>query len=95
MPYAKLPKDFPEFKLPPKRFFEDERWICQHLDELTQKYPDQWIAVYQKEVVAADKSLAKVQRIGRQKADEGQCVYSFIEGGIRYYRYRVVLQDPR
>jgi len=82
---VKSPEGFPEFKLPPKRFFEDTRWVNENINELVKKYPDQWIAVYDKEVVAAGDNLAKVERIAAEKEGNGQCVYSFIEGYPRFY----------
>jgi len=42
MPYAELPPDFPEPRIPPKKFWEDARWV--DYTELVHKYPDQWIA---------------------------------------------------
>ncbi len=74
-----------EFQMPPKRFFDDTRWICENV-ELNKQYPEQWIAVLNKEVVAAGTDLGEVERVARQKAEEageGQCVYWFVEGPIR------------
>jgi len=86
MSYVKDPKGFPAFKLPPKRFFEDTRWVSENINELVKKYPDQWIAVYDKEVVAAGENLAKVEKIAGKKEINGQCAYSFIEGYPRFYK---------
>ena len=88
MPLAKLPEDFPEPEPLPKRFWEDERWINEHAMDLVRRYPDQWIAVLNREVVAAGKHLRTVQELGRQKACEvgrGQCVYDFVEAKVRFY----------
>ena len=43
-----------------KRFTKDTKFLESIRPELTNKYPDQWIAVYQKEVVAVDKSLKRL-----------------------------------
>jgi len=32
----------------PARFWEDERWLFEHMAELTEQYPDQWVVVYKK-----------------------------------------------
>ena len=96
MPYAKLPKDFPEPEKLPKRYFEDSRWINENINELTEKYPDHWIAVLEKEVVIASADLGEVERVARQRAAEvgkGQCVYDFIEGLWRF-RGRISVQNP-
>ncbi|MBI1928190.1 hypothetical protein HYR99_28590 [Candidatus Poribacteria bacterium] len=95
MPYAKLPKEFPEPEKLPKRYFEDFKWIRENTNELSQKYPDHWIAVLQKEVVIASKDLGEVEEVARKRAAEvgkGQCVYTFVESfrrarspaGVRY-----------
>ena len=97
MPYAKLPKDFPEPQKLPKRYFEDSRWIDENINELTQKYPDHWIAVLEKEVVSASQDdMAEFERVARQRAAEvgkGPCVYDFIEGLWRF-RGPVSVQNP-
>ena len=35
----------------PARFWEDERWLFEHIAELTEQYPDQWVVVYKKQVI--------------------------------------------
>ena len=97
MPLAKLPDGFPEPEPPPKRFWEDEKWIGENIMDLMRQYPDQWIAVLDKEVVAASKHRLEVNRVAKQKeaeADQGQCVYEFIEGGVRFYASSAVIPDP-
>ena len=89
MPYAKLPKDFPEPHKLTKRYFEDSKWINENINELTEKYPDMWIAVLEKEVVIASKDLGEVEEAARQRArgvGKGPCVYTFIEGPWRFHR---------
>ena len=34
-------------------FRKDTRWYRDHYDELREQYPDQWLAVYDEELVAA------------------------------------------
>lgn len=86
MSYVKDSEGFPKFKLPPKRFFKDSHWVNENINELVKKYPDQWIAVYDKEVVATGDNLAKIEKIAAEKEVNGQCVYSFIEGYPRFYK---------
>ena len=72
-----------------RQYLEDEKWINDHIMELTQRCPDQWVAVLKGEVVAAGTDLGLVQTEGRRRAKEAhadQCVYSFVEAGIRIYR---------
>ena len=89
MPYTKQPKGFPEPTKLPKRYFEDKTWLRENLNELTEKYPNHWIAVLEKEVIIASKDLDKVKRVARQRAAEvakGQCVYRFVESFERFRR---------
>jgi hypothetical protein len=46
----------------PKTYWDDKDWIHAHTTELSYEYPDRWIAVADGKVVAAGKSLAKVER---------------------------------
>jgi len=39
---------------------QDIRWLREHAQELQDKYPDMYIAVYRGKVVAADKEFGKV-----------------------------------
>ena len=97
MPYAKLPKDFPEPQKLPKRYFKDSKWGRKRINELVQRYPDMWVAILEKEIVVASKDLAEVERVAQQKAAEvgkGQCVYKFIEGPWRFHR-PVSISDSR
>ncbi len=41
----------------PRRFWDDEAWVSEHWDELCKQYPDQWVIVYNKAVVGADRDL--------------------------------------
>ena len=49
------------------RYFDDQKWISEHAQELTEQYPDQWIAVYNKEVVTAGKDAGEVLRSAKEK----------------------------
>jgi len=50
----------------PARFWEDERWLFEHLADLARLHPEEWVAIYRKQVVAAGRS----RREARQAADE-------------------------
>lgn len=40
-----------------KAYAEDHKWIRDHLEALFDKYPEQWIAVKNQEVIASDVDL--------------------------------------
>ncbi len=47
-------------------FRKDTRWFSEHYDELRERYPDHWIAIYNQDVVAAspnqDAMFAELKR---------------------------------
>ena len=51
---------------PPERFWEDEQWMFEHMDELMQRYLGQWIVVYNQQVVAASKSRRQAKEQAAQ-----------------------------
>jgi hypothetical protein len=64
------PKDLPVPPPLPRRWFEDEKWLMDHELELAQQYPDQWVAVVNKEVVAVGKDAGAVEKLAREKTGE-------------------------
>jgi hypothetical protein len=45
---------------PPERYWDDSKWAIQNIQTLTEKYPDQWIAVFAGQVAAHDADLGRV-----------------------------------
>ena len=60
------------FRPPPTRFWEDERWMFEHMDELMQRYLGQWIVVYNRQVVAASKSRRQAKEQAAQVVPAGE-----------------------
>lgn len=79
------PQDMPKPPPIPKRYFEDEKWLFEHENELAEKYPDQWVAVVNKEVVAAGKNLAEVERVAREKTGEEEFPVWLVTPTIKFY----------
>jgi len=75
------------YEKPPKlsrRYLRDRKWVSAHIQELMGKYPDQWILVYDGEIVAHHAELGPVW----DKADAlhlEQPFFHLIEGGVRVY----------
>jgi len=89
MPIVKNPEDYTMPPPRPQRHIDDSNWIIENINGLTEKYPDMWIAVLDKEVVIASKDLGKVKTMARKKAREvgrGPCVYIFVESFQRLRR---------
>jgi ubiquinone/menaquinone biosynthesis C-methylase UbiE len=66
-----------------KRDFE---WLVAHAQELVKMYPDQWVAVYQGEVVGIGKSGEDALQQARDRIEPGgRPVVNFVEGGAYVY----------
>ena len=69
-----------EFEPLPARFWEDERWLFEHVAELTRRYPEQWVAIYRKRVVAVGQSRKEVRQAAVEKlGDVGPLVVYRLE----------------
>ena len=66
----------------PKELWEDTEWGEKHYSELVKKYPDQWIAIVNKKVVSAGKSLRNVEIEAERKTSRkrDQIPVMFVEG---------------
>ena len=51
----------------PKEFWEDAKWAEKHYSELVKKFPDEWVAVVNREVITSGKDLAKVKEEAKIK----------------------------
>ena len=50
---------------------ENSRWLGDHYSELAKKYRDEWVAVYDRTVIAHGKDLRGISRELRKKYKEG------------------------
>ncbi|MCB4755738.1 MAG: DUF5678 domain-containing protein [Elusimicrobia bacterium] len=46
---------------PPKEYWQDYDWANQHYGELLKAYPNQWVGIHHKRVVAASRDGRKVE----------------------------------
>lgn len=67
-------------------YWEDRDWAWDHYGEFVKKYPDQWIAVYHKEIVAHGESIDEIEKIAREKTGMTRFPVLFIEGRIHVYK---------
>lgn len=67
-----------------RAFWEDKRWVYQNYTELTERYPDQWVAIVDKKVIAAG-DLGEVKEKATRKIKRGDIVFMFIEGAPHVY----------
>jgi len=67
-----------------RRYLRDRKWVSENIQELIDKYPNQWILVSKQEVIYHDENLSTVW----DKADElglDQPYLSFIERDVYVY----------
>lgn len=71
----------------PEGYWEEEDWAWAHYAEFMKQYPDQWIAVWQKQVVAHAASLDETEAIALEKTGMSQVPVIFVEGRIHVYAH--------
>ena len=69
----------------PKEFWEDAKWAERHYTELVKKFPDERVAVVDREVITSGKNLAKVKEEAKQRTGREKIPTIFIECGDHVY----------
>lgn len=71
-------------KIESKAFWEDLKWGEKNYPKLQVKYPDQWVAIANKKVVSAGKSLKNVELKAEKKTkkEKEKIPVLFIEGEV-------------
>ena len=46
----------------PREYWEDSKWASEHFTEIVKEYPNQWVAIADKKVVAAGRTIAEVKK---------------------------------
>jgi hypothetical protein len=81
-------KIFPPPELPPKEYFEDEKWLFNNLTELTRLYPDKWVAVVDKKVIAVGENYGEARDRAKAISNRSDFPILFIEGRVYIYENR-------
>ena len=69
----------------PLRFWEDEEWAYEHYAELLDLYPNKWVAIVDKKVVAVSDGSGKILEEARAKTAKDHIAMVFIEDGCHVY----------
>lgn len=72
----------------PRQFVEDSDWLSEHMEELTDEYPDQWVAVVGGRVAAAGDDASQVYRTASEKTGRGNFPMWLMETRPRLYGFR-------
>ncbi len=90
-----IPANWPEgVPVPPpipEQYFRDERWLFDHISDLQERYAGQWVAVVNKEVVAAGKVLAEVERLAEERTGERDFPVWLVEPESGYHTHWRIL----
>jgi hypothetical protein len=70
----------------PSRYWDDSDWAIAYAQTLSEQCPNQWVAIYNKKVIAHHKELGRVARQA-QKLGINDPVFTFSERGIHVYGY--------
>ncbi len=71
-------------KIEPKEFWRDEKWGFKHYSELVRKYPDRWVAIVNRKVVASG-DLKVVEEEAKKKTGKKHIPVIFVESGSHIY----------
>lgn len=66
-------------------YWEDRDWAWEHYAEFVKQYPDQWIAISNKQVVAHSDSIEDVEKQVKAKTGKDRFPVLFVEGRIHVY----------
>ncbi len=83
-------KETEGIKLPPPgpdEYWEDSKWANEHFSEIVKKYPNQWVAIVDKQVVAAGRTIAEVEKAGTEKTGRDEFPIYLAEKGLRVYNH--------
>lgn len=69
----------------PQEFWDDEDWVYNNYNALVRIYPDQWIAVVDKQVVASGENSLSVIKLAEQKTKRKEFPVIFLEKTFRVY----------
>lgn len=72
-------------KIEPKAFWEDLKWGEKNYPKLQTKYPDRWVAIANKKIVSAGKSLKNVELEAeiKTKRRREKIPVLFVEGKVK------------
>ncbi|MBI1927407.1 hypothetical protein HYR99_24605 [Candidatus Poribacteria bacterium] len=81
----RIRKDIPSPPPVDKRYYEDLQWKHENAEALVKAYPDQWVAIADKQVVAHGKTRGATLKKARKKGVRANPVLDFIEGELYIY----------
>jgi len=77
--------EYPPIPSTPKEFWEDEDWAYDNYNDLVKLYPDQWVSIVDRQVIASGKNGTEVIELTERKTGRNEFPVIFVEKGIRVY----------
>ena len=74
-------------------FWDDCRWANDHMDEISVGYPDRWVAIVGRRVVASGPVLAQVESQALAPTGTREFPVLYAEAGIRVYAHHAPFPD--
>ncbi|NUO81178.1 hypothetical protein HUU05_13955 [candidate division KSB1 bacterium] len=72
---------FPPVPPTPREYWEDNDWANTHIAEIAAAYPNLWVAVVDKQVVASGKIISDVRKAAETKTGKTHFPVVFAERG--------------
>ena len=69
-------------------YWEDSKWASDHFTEIVKEYANQWVAIVDKKVVAAGRTIAEVEKAAAEKTGRQEFPIYLAEEGLRVYNSR-------
>ena len=69
----------------PKSYWKDRKWAYRHLNDLLPQYPNLWVAIYRKKVIASGESSVAVERRAKEISGRAENPLMFVEKGCHIY----------
>jgi len=69
------------------QILDDQEWAFEHYAELTMKYSNQWVAIYNQQVVASGPNLRQVEAQAASKTGQAEekIAVIFVEAGDQIF----------
>lgn len=69
-----------------ENYWEDYQWANENMAELARNYPNQWVAVIDKRVIAIGPDVRSVESKAKERMDRAEFPILFVERGIHVYK---------
>ena len=75
-----------ESELLSDKFWKDDSWAHKHYQELIKKYPNKWVAIFNKKVISFGNDIKQVERKAEGITKDKEFPLLFIEKGAHVYK---------